>query len=125
MLFFEKQTKIVYFLLKVGILRGSGEWYDVADVLHAGDEEDESLESESESGMRAGAPSAGVEIPPEVGLVHLSLVDLCHELVVALLTDGASDDLADLREEDVGALHGGAGGDGAFIPYGVGRSRME
>jgi hypothetical protein len=53
MLFFEKQRNQGIFLLKVGILRGSGEWYDVADVLHAGDEEDESLESESESGMRA------------------------------------------------------------------------
>ena len=125
MLFFEIATNNQFFLLKVGILWRSGEGTDIADVLHTRHEEDQSLEAESEAGMRTGAPSAGVEIPPEVCLVHLSLVDLGHELVVALFTDGASDDLANLGEEDVGALHGGAGGDGAFIPYGVGRSRME
>ena len=118
MFFFEIATNNQFFLLKVGILWRSGEGNDIADVLHTRHEEDQALEAESEAGMRTCAPAAGVEIPPEMGLVHLPLVDLCHEFVVVLLTDGASDDLADLGEEDIGALHGGAGGDASFIACG-------
>ena len=83
--------------------RRSWEGYHVADVLHARNEEDEPLETESEASMGAGAVLSGVEIPPHVLHRDATAVDLANELVVALLADGASYYLAYLREEDVGA----------------------
>ena len=41
-----------------------GEGNDVADVLHASDEEDEPLETKAEAGVRTGSITTGVEIPP-------------------------------------------------------------
>ena len=40
-------------VLEFGRLRSTGEGYDVADVLHTGDEQDEALETETESGVGA------------------------------------------------------------------------
>ena len=40
-------------LLELGALGSTGEGNDVADVLHTGDEQDETLEAQSEPGMRA------------------------------------------------------------------------
>jgi len=105
------------FFLKLCGFWCSGERNDVADVLHSGHEEDEALEAEAETGVGTGSPAAGVEIPPEMGLVHLATSDFGEELGVALFTDRATDDLSDLGEEDVGALHGGAGGDRAAVAY--------
>ena len=59
--------------------------------------------------MGAGSVAAGIEVPPEFVGLHTAAVDFGHEFVVGLLTDGAADDLANLGEEDVGALHGGSG----------------
>ena len=63
-------------LLELGRLRRAGERNDVADVLHAGDEEYQALETEAEAGMGAGAPAAGVDVPPQMGLVHLAALYL-------------------------------------------------
>jgi len=73
--------------LELGVLGSAREGDDIADVLHARDEEDEALEAEAEACVGAGAPSACVEIPPEMGHVHLAAVDFGHELVVAFLAD--------------------------------------
>ena len=40
-------------VLEFGRLRSAGEGNDVADVLHTGDEQDETLETETESGVGA------------------------------------------------------------------------
>ena len=68
---------------------------DVADVLHAGNEEDETLEAEAEACVRTTAVLAGVEVPPKVRQVHASAVNFLHQLVVTFLTDAAADNLAD------------------------------
>jgi len=111
---------LIIYILELGRLWSSREGYDITDVLHAGDEKDEALEAESEACMRAGTPAASVEIPPELVGLHLSTVDLSHELVVRLLTDRAANDFSNLGEEDVGALHGWTGGHGATVAYGGG-----
>ena len=88
------------------ILRGSWERNDIANVLHAGDEEDESFEAEPESSVGACAILAGVEIPPHILHGDVAALDFAKKFVVAFFTNRASDDFADLREEHVGALHG-------------------
>ena len=91
--------------LELRVLRGARERDDVTDVLHAGDEEDQALEAQAEAGMRAGAVLPRVEVPLVVAHVHVASLDLLLQLVVALLTDGAADDLSDAGEEDIRALH--------------------
>ncbi len=95
--------------LELGGLRGAGEGDDVADVGHAGDKEQQALEAQAEAGVRAGAVATRVEVPPHVLHRDVEFLDAAHQLVVVLLTDAAADDLADLREEHVGALYGEAG----------------
>ncbi len=65
--------------------------------------------------MRAGSPAAGVEVPPQVGGIHLTTVDFVHQLLVAFFTDRTADDLANLREEHVGTLHGRTGSHDTFV----------
>ena len=50
--------------------------------------------------------TACVEVPPHVLHRDVQLLDAGHQLVVTLLADTAADDLANLREEHIGALHG-------------------
>ena len=76
----------------------------VADVLHAGHEEHEAFESESESGMGHAAVAAGVEIP--IHSLETGLFDAGKQLVIVGFAFGAADDLADFREEHVHAAHG-------------------
>ena len=56
--------------------------------------------------MRAAAVAARVEVPPHVLHRDVELLDAAHQLVVVLLAHRATNDLANLREEHVGALHG-------------------
>ena len=77
------------------VLGRTGEGDDVADVLHSRHEEDEALEAETEAGVRTSAPAACVDIPSQMGHIHLTTVDLCHELVIAVLTDATTDNLTD------------------------------
>ena len=50
--------------LELCVLGSTWEGNDVADVLHSGNEEDEALESETETCMGAASILAGIEIPP-------------------------------------------------------------
>ena len=50
--------------LEVGGFGGAGKWDDVADVLHAGCELDESAEPDAEAGMGYGSVAAEVAVPP-------------------------------------------------------------
>ena len=59
----------------------SGERYYVADVGHARDKEQQALETEAETAVRAGTEAAGIEVPPEVGGVHTELCYACVELL--------------------------------------------
>ena len=92
--------------LELRIPRRAWEGNDVANVGHAGDEQQQALEAQSEAGVGAGAVAARVEVPPHVLHRDAQLPDARHELVVALLAHAAADDFAYLREEHVGALHG-------------------
>ena len=86
--------------LELSCLWCAWEWDDIADVLHACDEEDETLKSEAESTMRARAESACVEIPPHVFHWDIALLYFTHEFAVVFFTHGTSDNLSYLREED-------------------------
>ena len=55
--------------------------------------------------MWTGTEFTGVDIPPEVGLIHLTTIDFAHQFVVVCFTNGTSDNLTDLWEENVGTLH--------------------
>ncbi len=92
--------------LELRIARRAWEWDDIADVLHACDEEDETLETESEACVWTGAEATSVEVPPHVLHGDVALVNLVHELGIVFLTHGTAYYLAYLREEDIGALHG-------------------
>ena len=108
-LFYPRRVRAgIMVYLKLGGLGGAGEGDDVADVGHAGDEEQEALEAEAEAGVGAGAEAACVEVPLHARAVHAELVHAGGELVVALLAHRAADDFANLGEEHVGALHGAA-----------------
>ena len=50
--------------LEVGVVWRAGEGDHVTDVGHASDEEDESLEAQSEARMWCLAIATGVEVPP-------------------------------------------------------------
>ena len=89
-------------LCRLGCAR---EGYHVAYVLHAGDEQYESLEAETEAGVRARTVLARVEIPCHVLHWDVAFLYLVHQFVVALLAHRAADNLANLREQHVGALH--------------------
>ena len=81
--------------------RRTGEGDDVADVLHAGDEEDQAFKAKAEACMRARSPTAGVDVPPQMGLVHFTTVNLRHQFVIILLAHTAADDFTDLRDKHV------------------------
>jgi len=82
----------------------AGEGDDVADVFHAGGEEDEALEAEAEAGVGDGAVFAQLEVPPVVVSVEAVVFDFLFEDVEPLFALRAADDFADFGDEDV---HGG------------------
>ena len=96
--------------LEFGVVGGAGEGDYVADVGHSGDEEHQTLEAQSESRVRHGAVTAGVEIPPHVLHGDAQLVDALLELVEVGLAFRAADYLADFWEEHVHGAHGAAVG---------------
>ena len=53
----------------------------------------------------AGAIATRVEIPVVGAGLHAAGLNLGHELVVVLLTHASADNLANLREQNVGALN--------------------
>ena len=92
--------------LKFGVFRSAGERDDVPDVGHAGDEEEQALETETEARVGHGAVAAGVDVPFEVLAGHSQLVDAGLELLEVRFALGTADDLTDLREEHVHAADG-------------------
>lgn len=87
--------------LIISVLGPAREGNDIADVLHAGDEHDETLESKSESWMRDGSVATQVEVPLERALGHVHLLDTSLEHVEMLLALRSSDELSDLGDEDI------------------------
>ena len=100
------KEKYVRCRLELCRLRCPWERNHVADVLHTCDEEDETLETESETTVRTCSVLTCVEIPPHILHRDMALIDFCRQLLKTLLTYGTADNLADLREENVGALNG-------------------
>ena len=92
--------------LKLGVVGRAREGNHVAYVLHARHKEHQALKAQTEAGVRHSAKLAGLEIPPQALGAHVATVDLGHEFVVVFLTHRAAYDLAYLREEHIGALHG-------------------
>ncbi len=68
-------------LLEFGVLRITRERNHVPDIGHAGDEQQKAFKAESETAVRCGTETAGIEIPP-IGLFgHVQLVDAVQQLV--------------------------------------------
>ena len=89
-----------------GVVGSAREWDYVANIGHAGHEEHEALEAETEAGMRHSAEAACVEIPPHIFHRYVELFDAAEKLVVIGLTLRSADDLADLGEQDIHGAHG-------------------
>ena len=106
-------------LLELCVLGSAGEGDDIADVLHTGYEEYQTLETEAEACMGTTSVLAGIKIPPQVGHVHLTALYLGHQLVIAFLADRTADNLTNGGEENIGALHGRTGCYGALVTYGT------
>lgn len=73
--------------LELRSLWSTWERNDVTNVLHAGDEEDETLEAEAETCVRARTETTGVEVPPHILHRDVTSLNLVEQLVVALLTN--------------------------------------
>ena len=78
-------------------MRSSGKWDDISDVGHARHEEQQTLETETETGVRRGTEFAGVEVPPVLFLRHAQFVHTVEQFLVVSLTLGAADDFTDGR----------------------------
>ena len=65
--------------------------------------------------MGTRAIASCVEIPPHILHGDVAAGDFAEKLVVVLLTDRTADDFANLGEEDISALNGGAGGEARVI----------
>ena len=63
------------------VLWSAREWDNVTDVGHAGNEEEQSLESETESAVRGRSEAACVEVPLETLAAHAGLLDACLKLL--------------------------------------------
>ena len=92
--------------LELRSLWSTWERNDVADVLHTRHEEDKTLETEAETSVRARTEATGIEVPPHILHWDVASLNLVEQLIVALLTNRTTDDLTDLRKEDIGTLHG-------------------
>ncbi len=92
--------------LEISCLWSTWERNHVADILHAGDKQDEALETETETAVRTTAIATGVEIPPHILHRNLATLDFSHQFVVTLLTNRTTDDFANLWEQHIGALNG-------------------
>lgn len=82
--------------LKLAVLRIARERYHVADVLHTGDEEHQTLETETETAVRNRAVFTGVHIPVHAGQSKLLYTFL--QLLIILLSLATADNLTDFRE---------------------------
>ena len=68
-------------VLEFRVLRVTRERNHVADVGHAGDEQQQAFEAETETAVGRRTEAAGIEIPP-IGLFgHVQLVDAVQQLV--------------------------------------------
>src|SRR5574344_415139 len=91
--------------LEISRLRSAREWNHVADVLHTCHEEDETLKTKTKSSMRTRTKLASVEIPPHVLHRNVALVNLVGQFLHALFAHRPTDNLTNLREEHISALH--------------------
>src|SRR5579871_4013999 len=91
--------------LELAVLGRAREGDDVADVGHAGGEQDQALEAEAEAGVLGGAVLAQLEVPPVVLDLEAEALHARLEHVVPLLALTAADDLPELRHQDVHRAH--------------------
>ena len=92
--------------LELCVLWSARERYHVANVLHTGHEEHQTLEAQTKSAVGTGAEAAGVQIPPHILHGYVAAFYLAHQLVVVLLAHRTAYDFSNLREQYVGALNG-------------------
>src|SRR5512138_3023034 len=92
--------------LKLRMARCPGERHHVPDVLHPRQVHDESLEAETEAGMGAGTPAAGIQVPPEAGRVDSRFGHPRFKKVKPLLPLAPADDLPYLGNQKVHGRHG-------------------
>ena len=74
-------------LLELAVLGCAGEGNHVTDVLHACHEENQALETETETAVGAASVLARVEIPPHILHGDVAVLYLVHQFAIALLTN--------------------------------------
>ena len=67
---------------ELGSAGSAGEWDNVTNVCHTCNEKHETLETETKTGVRHGAETAGVEIPPHIFHGDVQLFDACEQFVI-------------------------------------------
>lgn len=88
-----------------GILGCSWEGDDIADVCHAGYEQDQALKSESESGMGRGSEPAGIEVPPDVFLRNMHFAAAFRQFFKIFFALGTAYDFAYPGKEHIHGPH--------------------
>src|SRR5260370_6542600 len=86
---------------ELGAAGGAREGDHVADVGHAREKQQGSLQPQAEPGMRHRAVAAQVQVPPISGRIELLLAHALFKNVQALLALTAADDLAHARNQNV------------------------
>src|SRR4026209_3044031 len=85
--------------LKLGVARCTREGNYIADVFEAGEVHHHPFQPQPEPGVRHGAETAQVEIPPIGFFVPAGLPQPAQYNLIALFTLTAADDFADTRHE--------------------------
>ena len=91
---------------EIGVARRAREGNDVADVFQSGKIHHDSLQSEAEAGVRDGAESSQIEIPPVRFLIETAGAQTLQEDIVSFFALTAADDLTDPRYQHVHGAHG-------------------
>ena len=92
--------------LKVCVARRAREWDDVADIFQSGEIHHDALQSEAEAGVRDGAESSQIEIPPVGFFIETAGAETLQEHVISFFALAAADDLTDSGNQHI---HGARG----------------
>ena len=82
-------------------MRSARERNYIADVCHTGHKQQQTLETKAETGVRATSVFTGIQIPPHILHRYIQFLDTGKQLIVIGFTFRTSDNLANLREQNI------------------------
>ena len=95
--------KITYFPLKLGVLRGAGEWNYIPDIPHARCKLHKTFETEAETTVYGCPKPPEVQVPPELFFIYPEVLHLLSQHIEAFFPLGPAYNFADSREKDISA----------------------